>query len=395
MTDAIRRNVSILGSTGSIGTNCLDVISRFPDRFKVSGLAAGRNVKLLAEQINVFKPDYASVIGQAELNELKSLLDPSWKGELLCGHRGLIDVAADPGSDTVVSAIVGGAGLPPTWAAVQSGKRIALANKETLVMAGELVMEEARIRGAEILPVDSEHSAIFQSLRGQNIADVKRLILTASGGPFRDLSIDEMAGVTLKQALDHPNWCMGAKITIDSSTLMNKGLETIEARWLFGLGWDKIHIHIHPQSIVHSMVEYIDGSVIAQLGVPDMRAPIAYAMSYPDRLPLNLPGLNLTRTEPLTFQEPDFDRFPCLALALKAGERGGTGPAILNAANEIAVQSFLDGEIKHSQIHEVVSDVLTESDIERIRDIEHVLTVDRAARQLAARKVQRINGGTP
>ena len=278
-------NISILGSTGSIGVNSLDVVRRFPDRFRVTALAAGRNVRLLARQIREFQPRLAAVAGPGQAEELKDLLGASSGPEIAWGEEGLCRVAAADEVETVVSAVVGAAGLVPTWAAVKAGKRIALANKETLVMAGALVVDAAAASGAEILPVDSEHSAIFQVLAGQRPEDIKRIILTASGGPFRNLAAEELAGVTRDQALNHPNWNMGAKISVDSATLMNKGLEAIEARWLFNLPWDKIAIHIHPQSIVHSMVEFIDGSVLAQLGMPDMRVPIAYALSYPERLP--------------------------------------------------------------------------------------------------------------
>ena len=311
-----------MGSTGSIGANCLDVVRMFSDRFEIVGLAAGRNMVLLAEQVNEFRPRVVSVMGEVEAERLEALLRTECRPEIITGSRGACRVAVLDEVDIVVSAIVGAAGLAPTWEAVRAGKNIALANKETLVMAGQLVMAEAKAVGAVITPVDSEHSAIFQVLTGQRSPDVKRLILTASGGPFRNRTLDELSAVTPEQALAHPNWEMGAKISIDSATLMNKGLEAIEARWLFDLGWDKIAIHIHPQSIVHSMVEFIDGAVLAQMGVPDMRVPIAYALSYPERLPLKLPGLDLPQSSALTFEEPDFHRFPCLAAALEAGEAG-------------------------------------------------------------------------
>jgi len=386
------RNISLLGATGSIGKNVLNVVRDFSDRFKVVGLAAGRNIALLAGQIEEFRPRAAAVFDQALAQELTGLIDPSWRGELVWGDEGYRYVACLEEAETVVSAMVGAAGLKPTWAAVQTGKRIALANKETLVMAGELVMAEARRRGAELLPVDSEHSAIFQVLVGQKIEDVKRVILTASGGPFLDWTWARMTQATPGDALAHPNWSMGAKITIDSATLMNKGFEAIEARWLFGLPWEKIAIHIHPQSIVHSLVEFIDGSVLAQLGLPDMRLPIAYALSYPQRLALNLPNLNLPRTSALTFIEPDLEHFPGLALALEAGRRGGAAPAVLNAANEVAVQAFLEGKLNFLEIAEVVERVLTEDGSEALTGLDQVLAVDLSARAKARAVIEGLKG---
>jgi 1-deoxy-D-xylulose-5-phosphate reductoisomerase len=379
-----------LGSTGSIGVNSLDVARRFPDRFRVAALAAGRNVRLLAEQIREFRPRLAAVMGSSQAEEVRRLLGPSFDLEIAWGEEGLCRVAALAEVDTVVSAVVGAAGLVPTWAAVQAGKRIALANKETLVMAGPLVVAAAAASGAEILPVDSEHSAIFQVLAGQRPEDVKRIILTASGGPFRDYTAEDLVGVTRDQALAHPNWTMGAKISVDSATLMNKGLEAIEARWLFNLPWDKISIHIHPQSIVHSLVEFVDGSVLAQLGMPDMRVPIAYALSYPERLPLDLPVLDLPRAAALTFYEPDGERFPCLTMALEAGRRGGLCPAALNAANEVAVQSFLDGSLTFLDIHRVVARTLADNGLGNpdppLTDLAQVVAADQAARA-AAREI--------
>ncbi|MBF0527894.1 MAG: 1-deoxy-D-xylulose-5-phosphate reductoisomerase [Deltaproteobacteria bacterium] len=386
------RRVVVLGATGSIGRSCLDVISRFPDRFKIVGLAAGRNMELLAAQAALFKPRMCAVMGAAEAEVLRRLLPQDLNVEIVWGREGLCRVAALEETDIVVSAIVGAAGLAPTWTAVRSGKRVALANKETLVMAGELIMAEARKTGAEILPVDSEHSAIFQTLSGQRLEDVKRLILTASGGPFLNLSSEELARVTPRQALAHPRWRMGAKISIDSSTLMNKGLEAIEARWLFGLPWDRIAIHIHPQSIVHSLVEFIDGAVLAQLGRPDMRVPIAYALSYPARLPLDFPALDLVHSEPLTFAEPDEDRFPCLALALAAGRLGGAGPTALNAANEVAVEAFLLGEISFSDLAVVVATVVSGADPRPLTDLEQIMDADRVSRTMAREVIARIKG---
>ena len=315
MSTPRQKNLAVLGSTGSIGVNSLDVAARFPERFRVAGLAAGRNMKLLAKQAEAFKPRMVAVKGEEEAAEFKALAGAGAKYEIVFGEEGLIRLAAMESVDIVVSALVGAVGLAPTWAAVSAGKRVALANKETLVMAGELVMAKAKDSGAEILPVDSEHSAVFQVLSGQRRQDLKRIILTASGGPFRETGAKELAAVTKDQALNHPNWNMGAKISVDSATLMNKGLEAIEARWLFDLPWDLIDIQIHPQSIIHSMIELVDGSVLAQLGVPDMKIPIAYALSYPERLPLDLPGLDLPKAGALTFTEPDNERFPGLSLA--------------------------------------------------------------------------------
>ncbi len=384
------RNIAVLGATGSIGVNTLDVVRRFPERFGIVGLAAGWNVRLLSEQVTAHRPKIVSVAGSAEAEELRRLIGPDQDVEIVWGDEGLCRVAAMPEAETVVSAVVGAVGLNPTMAAVREGKRVALANKETLVMAGQLVVREAESNGAEILPVDSEHSAIFQALAGQRLEDVKRIILTASGGPFRDWSPEALAGVTRDQALKHPNWSMGAKISVDSATLMNKGLEAIEARWMFNLPWDKITIHVHPQSIVHSLVEFVDGSVLAQLGMPDMRVPIAYALSYPERLPLDLPRLDLTETEGLTFFEPDADRFPCLGLALEAGRRGGTCPVKLNAANEVAVHSFLDGDLTYPDIHAVVAHVVNENGTEPLDHLDQVILADREARASARTAIANI-----
>jgi len=374
------KNLTILGSTGSIGTSTLDVVRSFPERFKVSALAGGRNIGLLAGQIARFRPALAVVLTEELALELKKKLAPNLKVEVLWGEEGYEQAARLDEAETVVSAMVGGAGLKPTLAAVRAGKRVALANKETLVMAGELIMAEARTSEATILPIDSEHSAIFQALSGQNARDVKRIILTASGGPFFGKTREELAEVTRAEALSHPNWKMGDKISIDSATLMNKGLEAIEARWLFDCPFDKIGIQIHPQSVVHSMVEFVDGSVLAQMGVPDMRVPIAYALSCPDRLPLGLPNLDLPSLPGLTFEEPDPKAFPCLALALKAGVQGGTSPVILNAANEVAVHFFLENKIKFLDIGLIVDRIMEEGGSASLKGLDQIIEVDRAAR---------------
>lgn len=385
--DAIRpsHKLVILGSTGSVGVSSLDVAGRFSDRFQVVGLTAGRNVGRLAEQIEAFRPRAVAVVGKSEADALKKILNPAIPCDVFWGEQGIERVASLDEADTVVSAIVGAAGLKPTWAAVEAGKKIALANKETLVMAGAQVMARAKATGAVVLPVDSEHSAVFQSLCGGRPQELKRIILTASGGPFRDWDLASMAGVTPGQAVAHPNWNMGAKISVDSATLMNKGLEAIEARWLFELKWEQIDIQIHPQSIIHSMVEFVDGSVMAQLGLPDMRLPIAYALSYPKRLALDLPSLDLTQMGAMTFTQPDLKRFPCLGLALEAGRLGGTAPAALNAANEVAVQAFLDGRIGFTDIYRVVRKTLDQIDHTReIAGLEGIFEADRLARESAA-----------
>src|SRR5438309_3820249 len=330
------KRIVILGSTGSIGTNPLDIISKFPEKFRAVGLTASNNVDKLEEQVRTFSPAVVAMADPAAAERLRARCK-GLKTTILNGTDGLMQAATLTEADLVISAIVGGAGLVPTLAAIKAGKFIALANKEPMVMAGPLMQEEARKRGVRIFPVDSEHSAIFQSLEGHRREDVRRLILTASGGPLWDLSKDQMQDVKAEQALKHPNWKMGAKITIDSATLMNKGLEVVEARWLFDIPSRQIDVLIHRESIVHSLVEYRDGSVIAQLGLPDMRTPISYALQYPERMPLELPSLDLADIGKLTFQRPDHERFPCLSFGYEALRTGGTMPATMNAANEVAV----------------------------------------------------------
>jgi 1-deoxy-D-xylulose-5-phosphate reductoisomerase len=378
------KNLAILGSTGSIGVSTLEIVAAHPDRYRVVTLTAGNNLARLEEQIRRFKPLMVSVITEADAQALRRSVGHGGP-EIVSGVEGLIACAAHPEAHMVVSAIVGAAGLIPTMAAIEAGKDVALANKETLVTAGPLVMEAVARKGVNLYPVDSEHSAIFQSLEGHRKSDVRRLILTASGGPFRDRAPAELKQVTPAAALAHPNWSMGRKISIDSATMMNKGLEVIEARWLFDLSADRIDVHIHPQSIVHSMVEYVDGSVIAQLGIPDMKAPIAYALSYPERLPLNLPPLDLCSLGSLTFEKPDFDRFACLALAYEALREGGTAPAVLNAANEVAVEAFLTGEIPFLEIPAVIRATLDRHRPEPLRHIDEALRADRWGREAARR----------
>ena len=374
------KRLSILGSTGSIGVNTLHIVSQFPERFEVISLSAGLNTKLLKQQILQFRPKIVSVLNK-ELSETLRRELSHIPVEIVHGVEGLIQVATHPEVDQVVSAIVGAVGLIPTLSAIKTGKPIALANKETLVMAGKIVMEEAKQKHVQILPVDSEHSAIFQALLGHRKEDVHRLILTASGGPFLNFPASRLQEVTVKEALNHPRWEMGKKITIDSASLMNKGLEVIEAHWLFNIPIEKIVILIHPQSVVHSMVEYVDGSMVAQMGITDMKIPISYALSFPERLPLNLPRLDLSRNEALNFFQPDPERFPCLQLAYQAIEIGETMPAVLNAANEIAVNAFLEGSLKFTEIPLFLQGVMGEYEVKAVHTVEDILKADHWARE--------------
>ena len=350
--------LSLLGATGSIGVNVLNIVRQFPDQYEVEGLAAGRNIELLSRQVREFEPAVVSVIDEEHADKLAALLPDSWNGEIVYGTAGNIKVAACPATAMTISAVVGAAGLLPTLAAVEAGKDIGLANKETLVVAGRLVMQKVKQHGVTLLPIDSEHSAVFQALEAGRKEDVEKIILTASGGPFLHRTKEELQNVTREQALNHPNWSMGPKISIDSATLMNKGLEVIEARWLFDMEPQSIEVVVHPQSIIHSLVEYQDGSVVAQLGIPDMKIPIAYALSYPERMPLDLPSLNLPKCGNLEFLRPDYDRFPALRLAFEALERGGVSSAVLNAANEVAVEAFLKNYIPFPKISSVVEETV-------------------------------------
>ncbi len=377
------KNLAILGSTGSIGRNTLEIVRQFPERFNVVALGAGKNVELLSKQIAEFKPQAVCLLNREIAEQLKEIIGKHADVEIYWGEEGYKRLAVIADTDMVVSAIVGGAGFVPTVAAIEAGKDIALANKETLVMGGEIVTGLVRKKGVRLLPVDSEHSAIFQCLQGNNKRDVRRILLTASGGPFRKYSKEEMTNITPDDALNHPTWAMGSKITIDSSTLMNKGLEVIEAYWLFNVEPEQIQIHIHPESIVHSMVEYVDGSVIAQLGIPDMKTPIAYALTYPNRLPIANPPLDLFELRKLTFFEPDFDLFPCLRLAYEALEAGGTMPAVLNAANEVAVEAFLTRKIPFLAIPEVIESTMRAHKQVGELNVERVLEADRWARKMA------------
>lgn len=374
------KRLAILGSTGSIGASTLDVVAAHPGEFSISALAAGHNVALLRDQIDRFRPSMAAVATEDRAEELGRLLGAGSQTAVRWGEDGYCEAAAVSGCDMVVSSMVGAVGLMPTLAAVEAGRDIALANKETLVMAGRIVMARAAEKGIRILPVDSEHSAIFQSLQGNRREEIRRIILTASGGPFWRTPREELAAVTPARALRHPNWQMGKKITIDSATMMNKGLEVIEACWLFGLPVEKIAVLIHPQSIVHSLVEYRDGSVIAQLGLPDMRTPIAYALSYPVRLERPGPSLNLSQINRLEFEEPEGEKFPCLRMAYEAALRGGCMPAVMNGANEKAVEAFLQEKIGFLDIARVSDGVMGRFRGSGEPTLEEILAADRWAR---------------
>ena len=377
------KNLSLLGSTGSIGVNVLNIARQFPDRFQVLGLAAGRNIKLLSDQILEFKPALISVLDEQHGDELADQLPGEYADRIVWGTEGNVAVAALPGVDMTICAVVGAAGLLPTIGAIEAGKDIGLANKETLVVAGRLVMQKVRENGVRLLPIDSEHSAIFQALEAGRRQDVSQLILTASGGPFLHTPMEDLRKVTCEEALNHPNWSMGRKISIDSATMMNKGLEVIEAHWLFDMRPQDISVVVHPQSIVHSLVEYQDGSVLAQLGIPDMKIPIAYALSYPERIALGLKSLNLWQCSDLEFYEPDYNRFPALRLAFEALEQGGVSSAVMNAANEEAVAAFLDMKISFPQISAIVEKTMTQITGGADLDLAELIEADGEARILA------------
>jgi 1-deoxy-D-xylulose-5-phosphate reductoisomerase len=385
------KHIALLGATGSIGLNVLQVVRQFPQSFCIVGLAAGRNIALLRTLILEFKPQLVSVLDAEHAARLCSMLPQEWRKKVVFGTAGNELVASLAEADMTISAIVGAAGLLPTLAAINAGKDIGLANKETLVMAGKLVMDAVKNQGVRLLPVDSEHSAIFQALEGGRKEDLEKIILTASGGPFREKSHAELERVTPKQALAHPNWDMGRKISIDSATLMNKGLEVIEAKWLFDVPLDRIEIVVHPQSIVHSLVEFQDGSVLAQLGIPDMRIPIAYALSYPSRLPLSLKRLQLSQCGHLQFFEPDYERFPALRLAFDAIRQGGVMPAVLNGANEVAVDAFLDSRIAFSAIPRIVAQTMAMISNGSEDSLEDILAADTSARQEARRIIDELS----
>ncbi|MEJ2142010.1 MAG: 1-deoxy-D-xylulose-5-phosphate reductoisomerase [Gammaproteobacteria bacterium] len=394
------RGITILGSTGSIGVNTLDVVTRHPDMFTVTALTANTQVERLYEQVMKFKPVYAVMVDESAAQQLQDKLSNSGSDtKVLAGVDGLAEVASLPQVTDVMAAIVGAAGLIPTLAAAKHGKRVLLANKEALVMSGQLFMDEARKNGAEILPIDSEHNAIFQCMSGDyRIGDpaaeiVKRILLTGSGGPFRITDISELASVTPEQACAHPNWDMGRKISVDSATMMNKGLELIEACWLFNTTPEHIKIVVHPQSIIHSMVEYIDGSILAQMGQPDMRTPIAHALAWPTRIESGVETLNLFDMAKLEFNEPDLERFTALRLADEAARTGGTMPAVLNAANEIAVEAFLENKIRFTDITTLVESVMSEATVQPADSLETILSADLWAREMAQKNMLKQRAG--
>ncbi len=389
------KGITVLGSTGSIGVSTLDVVARHPDRYRIVALTADRNVEALHQQCLRFHPDYAVLADEPSADELKQRLRKQAPAiQVLSGIRGLEQVAQQPEVDYVMAAIVGAAGLLPALAAVRAGKRLLLANKEALVVSGQLFMDEAAQHGAEILPIDSEHNAIFQCMpagyaRGLADVGVLRILLTASGGPFRQTPLEALARVTPEQACAHPNWSMGRKISVDSATMMNKGLEVIEACWLFHTRPERIKVVLHPQSIIHSMVEYTDGSVLAQMGNPDMRTPIAHALAWPERIASGVSSLDLFEVARLDFEAPDARRFPCLSLAYQAIEQGGTAPAILNAANEVAVAAFLDRRIGFMAIPEVIETALNTIPPSDARNLDELLAVDMQTRTLAEQQIRR------
>jgi 1-deoxy-D-xylulose-5-phosphate reductoisomerase len=382
------KKLSILGSTGSIGVNTLEIVAQHPDRFQITAMAAGRNIAKFAGQILRFRPKLVAVADADSARRLRDRLAAN-RPEVLYGMEGLTAVASHPETEMVVSALAGSIGLAPTFAAIRAKKSLAIANKEPLVMAGEILTRESREKGIRILPIDSEHSAIFQSIAGHRPEDINRIILTASGGPFLDTPLEELERVTPEQALRHPQWKMGKKVTLDSASMMNKGLEVIEAHWLFGVPASRIEVHIHPQSVVHSMVEYVDGAVLAQMAIPDMRGPIAYALSYPERLNLKLPRLNLFAVPKLTFRPVEEARFPALKLAYNALEAGGTAPAVLNSANEAAGEAFLEGRLAFRQIPHLIRKVMDRHQPLPEPTLEEILRVHDWARQEVQKSIMR------
>src|SRR5579884_489903 len=390
------KHIAILGSTGSIGRSTLSVVESYPDRFKIISLAAGRNLEVALEQAKKWNPRVISVAEESAAAKLRQQLSAANLGEIevVYGSPGTVRVATHPEVDFVVSAIVGVAGLEATYEAVRAGKTLGLANKECLVAAGELIASEARKRGVALLPIDSEHNAVHQCMRGGKMEEVARVWLTASGGPFRNTPASEFASITVQQALNHPTWKMGKRITIDSATLMNKGFEVIEACRLFHMPPSKVEVIVHPQSTIHSMVEFVDGSILAQFSVTDMRLPILYALTYPDRIQsdMHFPVMDLRH---LDFAPPDMDKFPCLALAYEAAEAGGTKPIALNAADEIAVAAFLDGKIGFNDIPRVIREVLFETRTRKLESIKEVLAVDAESRQVAGEHVKRSSSKSP
>jgi len=383
------KKISILGSTGSIGCSALNVIEKNPDRFQVVALAAGENIKLLKKQIEKFQPKLVAVGSKDKAFKLRESLTSKSKVKIFYGEEGLKEIASFP-SSVVISAISGAAGLLPTLAAIEAGNDIALANKETMVMAGEIVTKRASKKGVKIIPVDSEHSAIFQCLEGSRRENLRRIILTASGGPFLNYTKEQLKKVSLDQTLRHPNWKMGKKITIDSASMMNKGLEVIEAKWLFNVDMSAIDVLIHPQSIVHSMVEFIDGAYLAQMGVPDMKIPIAYALTYPERIINDLPALDLVKTGNLEFYKPDIKKFPCLDIAYKAASSGGTAPVVMNAADEIAVHAFMKKKIRFVDLPKIIEKVLSRHKVIKNPSLDDILQADSWARQETEKMIERI-----
>jgi 1-deoxy-D-xylulose-5-phosphate reductoisomerase len=396
------KGLSVLGSTGSIGVSTLDVVARHPEKYRVIALTANRDVAGMLAQCERFKPNLAVMADTASASQLaKGLSEKGISTEVLSGLSGLEIAAAIPDAEIVMAAIVGAAGLLPALAAVRAGKRLLLANKEALVVAGSLFMAEVAVHGAEILPIDSEHNAVFQCLPPSGGVDltaggVKRILLTASGGPFRAMPLEQLAGVSPEQACAHPNWDMGRKISVDSATMMNKGLEVIEAHWLFGVEAEAIQVVLHPQSIIHSMVEYVDGSVLAQLGNPDMRTPIAHALAWPQRINSGVESLDLFQVARLDFEQPDLQRYPCLKLAYEAIQAGGTASVILNAANEVAVDAFLSEQLAFTGIARVVDETLQRLPVEEAGDLDTLLDIDRQGRAVAEQVVQNrvITSGT-
>ena len=388
------QNLTILGSTGSIGTSTLDVVARHPDKFRIIALTANCQTDLLFRQCQQFKPRYAVMLDENAATQLRARLrEAGLAVEVLSGAAALEQVSISPEVDTVMAAIVGAAGLHPTLAAARAGKKILLANKETLVMAGNVFMDAVHVSGSALLPIDSEHNAIFQALPRGYDGDlarngVRRILLTASGGPFRNTPLNELQNVTPEQACAHPNWSMGKKISVDSASMMNKGLEGIEAHWLFNAGADDIQVVVHPQSVIHSLVEYVDGSVLAQLGNPDMRTPIAYGLAWPERIDSGVAPLDLFKVATMNFEAPDFSRFPCLALAYQALRAAGTAPAILNAANEVAVAAFLDKQIPFLSIPRVIEAVLDALPVGTISSLDDVLAADADARRAAQQQIK-------
>lgn len=384
------KKITILGSTGSIGVSALDVIEKNPELFQVVALSAGNNIRLLKKQIEKFNPRVVAVANKDHAVKLRETLNVKNKIKVFFGEEGLKEIAAFPAADIVISAISGSAGLIPTIAAIEAGKDIALANKETMVLAGEIVTVMSCKKGIKIIPVDSEHSAIFQCLEGSKRENLRRIILTASGGPFLNFTENQIKKVTLNQALRHPRWKMGKKITIDSASMMNKGLEVIEAKWLFNVNISDIDVVIHPQSIVHSMVEFVDGAYLAQMGVPDMKIPIAYALTYPERIYNDLPALNLIKAKNLEFYKPDVKKFPCLKIAREAGICGGTAPAVLNAADEVAVSAFTQKKIRFSDLPRIIEKVLIIHKVIYNPSLENIIQADLWARRETEKIIERM-----